>query len=1005
MFKAIVVLLSLACGVAAAQTRPTIQRVIIPQAGGNTWYAYGAITVPSGVAESGAGQYLLRSDDAGRNWVSLYVSPMGQFQYVNNMTVHPERTQLLYAVRSRARGGVYRSVDGGRTWTNISEGLPAVGEIVDVALLAGATETARGRIGDELYGFDGATLRWSKVGNLPAGTSALTFDPVRERRGVLVAGTGVFHVTTDGGATWRARGPLAPQAGNRFAVRIQMDARDENLILVQAESRAGGDGRCAAPGAGVFRSIDGGANFTVVIDTNTCNVSRRTEIDPVRPNVYANYPQPGFGYCVSRNRGETFECPSTTGRGITGLSGIHPRTGELFSNGMLQSSVDGATTFSSFSARMTPTLATVGTSATLTEDGSADLLVPLLFTDLAIGEPYLRYSARVLDTPWLTLANATGEVGPNTQLRLRVDPAKAVPGNFAVRVEVQVAGTANPTAVLNLAVTVTPRPVTGVRYRFERLMGGVSSTTPVADNVPAIGQPAGTLSGAARDGQGNVYVFANGRLRKIDTAGRVTTVAGDGTSGTTADGTPAAQAKFSFVGSIGVGRDGAVYIAESTGMLLYAVQNGVVRVVVDRNTPGISRFASLRGMCVSPSGTVYVNDGERIFRAELGKPVETVAGYSNFAVAANVSLFDCAAESDSSWVMSAPLSNRIYRWNSGGLTLVAGNGASGFGGDGGAATQATLNSPRLITSDTEGNLVFLDSGNSLVRVVRPEGRIYTVSGRGFTLQNTGLVADVSYLAVRSLTPEPNGGLLVGSINDLQRWTRVPYGTPVLQSNSAVNGASQVAGWSPGALVSIYGADLALDTRAASFSPLTTTLAGAEMLLNGRPMPIVFASATQVNAQVPPSVAIGPAKLRARVDGKQSVEIDVMIERAAPGIFVYGNNRAVAQNQDGAINQAERGEAPGRYGVLYATGLGATDNPVEAGVLSPASPLARATQPVELRIGDSVATVLFAGMTPGFIGLAQVNFVVPELEPGDYPMELTVGGKASNRPLFTVRAVE
>jgi uncharacterized protein (TIGR03437 family) len=138
-----------------------------------------------------------------------------------------------------------------------------------------------------------------------------------------------------------------------------------------------------------------------------------------------------------------------------------------------------------------------------------------------------------------------------------------------------------------------------------------------------------------------------------------------------------------------------------------------------------------------------------------------------------------------------------------------------------------------------------------------------------------------------------------------------------------------------------------------------------------------------------------------VDGKLSAEIDVMIAAAGPGIFVYGNNRAVAQNQDGAINGEASPEAPRRYAVLYVTGIGATDNAVAAGALSPANPLARATLPFELRIGEAIANVIFVGLTPGFIGLGQVNFEVPELSPGDYPITLRIAGILSNAPLFAV----
>ncbi len=85
-----------------------------------------------------------------------------------------------------------------------------------------------------------------------------------------------------------------------------------------------------------------------------------------------------------------------------------------------------------------------------------------------------------------------------------------------------------------------------------------------------------------------------------------------------------------------------------------------------------------------------------------------------------------------------------------------------------------------------------------------------------------------------------------------------------------------------------------------------------------------------------------------------------------------------------------------------TGLGAVDNPVAAGLATPLAPLSRVTTPVTATIGRLPATVQFAGLAPGFAGFYQVNIVVPQLAPGDYPLVITVGGIASNSGTISVR---
>ncbi len=89
-------------------------------------------------------------------------------------------------------------------------------------------------------------------------------------------------------------------------------------------------------------------------------------------------------------------------------------------------------------------------------------------------------------------------------------------------------------------------------------------------------------------------------------------------------------------------------------------------------------------------------------------------------------------------------------------------------------------------------------------------------------------------------------------------------------------------------------------------------------------------------------------------------------------------------------------------VAYLTGSGALDFPVQTGRVAGADPLSRPRAIVTATVNGQPAEVAFAGLTPAFVGLMQVNLRVPALTPGTYPLVITVGGEKSNAAMITVK---
>ena len=323
---------------------------------------------------------------------------------------------------------------------------------------------------------------------------------------------------------------------------------------------------------------------------------------------------------------------------------------------------------------------------------------------------------------------------------------------------------------------------------------------------PVTGQPRGDILlgafGLTVDEAGNVY-FAESRthlIHKITPGGVLMTIAGQRfRSGFSGDGGPALEAKFSSPYDVDIDSEGNLYVADfHTSRIRKITPDGIVTTVAGGN-PFVrtslwgdggraieARLSGPMGVAVGPGGTLYIADtrNARVRKVTPDGIIRTMAGGGGFngdgqpaghALVANpqTTAFDTAGH----LYVADRDNHRIRKIDRDGvITTIAGNGESGFSGDGGPATEARLSWPTGVAVDAWGSVFVADTVNNRVRKVTPDGMIDTIAGNGayafrgegepardaFVAGPVGLavdsqgnlyVADTDNHRVRKITPE------------------------------------------------------------------------------------------------------------------------------------------------------------------------------------------------------------------------------------------------------------
>ena len=330
----------------------------------------------------------------------------------------------------------------------------------------------------------------------------------------------------------------------------------------------------------------------------------------------------------------------------------------------------------------------------------------------------------------------------------------------------------------------------------------------VADGGPATEAQLQYPRGPALDGSGSLYVADSGhnRIRRIDTEGVITTIAGTGERGFGGDGGPATEAQLSSPTGVVLDGSGSLYVADIGNNRIRRIDTeGVITTIAGTGERGSggdggpateAQFASPIGLALDGSGGLYVADigNNRIRRIDAEGVITTIAGTGERGSGGDggpateaqfASPIGLALDGSGGLYVADIGNNRIRRIDAEGvITTIAGTGERGSGGDGGPATEAQFYGPTGLALDGSANLYVADQRNNRVRRIDAEGVITTIAGtgeRGFG-GDGGPATEAQFFSPAELALDGSGNLYVADVFNLRiRVIRPPGGrNPVIQ---------------------------------------------------------------------------------------------------------------------------------------------------------------------------------------------------------------------------------
>ncbi|MCZ2355764.1 MAG: hypothetical protein LC115_03565, partial [Bacteroidia bacterium] len=314
-------------------------------------------------------------------------------------------------------------------------------------------------------------------------------------------------------------------------------------------------------------------------------------------------------------------------------------------------------------------------------------------------------------------------------------------------------------SILRLIVVLTAVLWVNIAAKSQTIItvAGVGTTGFSGDGGPATSAQVNSPTSVCRDIYGNLYIADryNHRIRKVDAnTGVITTIAGTGTAGFSGDGGLATAAQFNQPIGIIVAVDGTIYISDNNNNRIRKIDTaGIITTIAGTGTAGFSgdngpaTAANLKlpwGVALDSNNKLYIadRDNDRVRKIDINTGIITTVagtgttGYSGDAGLATSANFNkpisVAVDTAFNLYIADENNHRVRKvtYATGIVNKIAGTGAGGYNGDGGAAVGAQLNYPSGVAVDLAGNVYISDRMNHRLRKINTSGTISTFAGTG-----------------------------------------------------------------------------------------------------------------------------------------------------------------------------------------------------------------------------------------------------------------------------------
>ena len=352
---------------------------------------------------------------------------------------------------------------------------------------------------------------------------------------------------------------------------------------------------------------------------------------------------------------------------------------------------------------------------------------------------------------------------------------------------------------------------------------GNGSAGYAGDDGPATDAMLNNPTSVTADQAGNVYIAdtMNHRIRKVDPQGTITLFAGNGSAGYAGEGVPATDASLNEPHGVAADGLGNIYIADTQNHCIRKVDRvtGIITTVAGKpELPGYkesgqatnAEFNEPQGVYLDASGNLFIadtgncmirkvdiltNGTTRVAGAAIN-PVTPDCGYSGdmgppdeakldkpHAVYVDISGNMYIADGDNHRIRKVDVAEEV-------ITTIAGNGVAAYGGDGGPAIDASMQNPKSVWVDKDGNVFIADSENHRIRKVSgpPSENIYTVAGDG-----TGDYAGDHGLAIDASLKKPHGVCLYESFAPAYLFVSDPSNYQIRKVDLSTNFLVKAAG--------------------------------------------------------------------------------------------------------------------------------------------------------------------------------------------------------------------